>query len=332
MNFLRKGFGLVAGVLLLITGQALQAEENAEKSTIRSEVCSGCHLEQYEFMKSSRHWVVGDERTAVNLTECSTCHGDAEEHVLSAGTKTQEGLAAFSPKLTTMTIPEQNAVCQTCHKNESFVHWSVGSHASEDVGCVGCHRMHEHDKVLSKATQPEVCYTCHTTVRLQSNKPYGHPIREQKMACTDCHGPHGGPGDADMKAFTINETCYTCHAEKRGPFLWEHMPASEDCTLCHSAHGSIHAGMLERRQPHLCQSCHEGIAPGGDEPGFIDGGPRQRHSRLALSYRQPGAVDVGPDPSKPDIGISRLVMGEACMNCHTKVHGTNHPSGAKLMR
>jgi DmsE family decaheme c-type cytochrome len=335
LDFHRKRYGFITGILLLIIGLPLQAEENkeqtTEQATIRAEVCSGCHLEQYEFMKSSRHWVVGDERTAVNLTECSTCHGEVEEHVLSAGTKTEEGLTAFSPKLTTMTVPEQNAVCQTCHKNENFVHWNVGSHAAEDVGCVGCHRMHEHDKVLSKATQPDVCYTCHTTVRLQSNKPYGHPIREQKMACTDCHGPHGGPGDADMKAFTINETCYTCHAEKRGPFLWEHMPASEDCTLCHSAHGSIHAGMLERRQPQLCQSCHEPIA----DPG-VSAGPHARHSRLALSYREPGGVDIGPDPPPGHTGagrgISRFVMGEACMNCHTKVHGTNHPSGAKLMR
>ena len=26
-----------------------------------------------------------------------------------------------------------------------------------------------------------------------------------------------------------NETCYQCHAEKRGPFLWEHQPARDDC-------------------------------------------------------------------------------------------------------
>ena len=32
------------------------------------------------------------------------------------------------------------------------------------------------------------------------------------------------------------------------------------------------------------------------------------------------------------LGISRFVMGESCLNCHTKVHGTNHPAGAKLMR
>ncbi len=36
----------------------------------------------------------------------------------------------------------------------------------------------------------------------------------------------------------MNETCYTCHADKRGPFLWEHQPVNEDCTNCHTPHGS----------------------------------------------------------------------------------------------
>ena len=111
MNFHRKRFALITWILLLIFGQSLPAAEKAEEkaddkteiTTFRAEVCSGCHLEQYEFMKSSRHWIAGDERTPVNLQECSTCHGQLEEHVLSAGGNTEEGMTAFTPKLTTMT-------------------------------------------------------------------------------------------------------------------------------------------------------------------------------------------------------------------------------------
>jgi hypothetical protein len=26
------------------------------------------------------------------------------------------------------------------------------------------------------------------------------------------------------------------------------------------------------------------------------------------------------------------VLGESCMNCHSRVHGSNHPSGLNFMR
>jgi hypothetical protein len=26
------------------------------------------------------------------------------------------------------------------------------------------------------------------------------------------------------------------------------------------------------------------------------------------------------------------VLGQSCMNCHSRVHGSNHPSGLNLMR
>jgi DmsE family decaheme c-type cytochrome len=104
---------------------------------------------------------------------------------------------------------------------------------------------------------------------------------------------------------TVNATCEQCHAEQRGPYLWEHAPVSEDCTLCHSPHGSNHPGMLTRRAPLLCQSCHSqfghpSVAYGPDE--LISGTP------------------------------SRFLLAQSCLNCHSQVHGSNHPSGSKLMR
>ena len=57
---------------------------------------------------------------------------------------------------------------------------------------------------------------------------------------------------------TVNETCYTCHAEKRGPFLWEHSPVVDDCTNCHTPHGSTKPALLKARVPWLCQECHSG--------------------------------------------------------------------------
>jgi hypothetical protein len=29
---------------------------------------------------------------------------------------------------------------------------------------------------------------------------------------------------------------------------------------------------------------------------------------------------------------NRFLLGRSCLNCHSQVHGSNHPSGAKLHR
>ena len=38
------------------------------------------------------------------------------------------------------------------------------------------------------------------------------------MTCATCHNPHGGRSKM-LVAATVNETCYKCHPERRGPFL-----------------------------------------------------------------------------------------------------------------
>ena len=45
------------------------------------------------------------------------------------------------------------------------------------------------------------------------------PLREGKIVCSDCHNPHGTVTEAMLRDDSINDTCYKCHAEKRGPFL-----------------------------------------------------------------------------------------------------------------
>ena len=42
------------------------------------------------------------------------------------------------------------------------------------------------------------------------------------MDCSSCHNPHEGQVPNMLKADVVNELCYQCHAEKRGPFLFEH--------------------------------------------------------------------------------------------------------------
>ena len=125
------------------------------------------------------------------------------------------------------------------------------------------------------------------------------------MTCSDCHNVHDGNNDFLLNADNINDNCYSCHAEKRGPFLWEHAPVTEECTLCHQPHGSNHPAMLTRRPPLLCQQCHSAAG----HPG--------------VAY----TVDEIEDSS-----ANRFLLAKSCTNCHSQVHGTNHPSGASRIR
>ena len=47
----------------------------------------------------------------------------------------------------------------------------------------------------------------------------GHmPLREGKMDCSSCHDPHGSTNVRMLKVGNwVNETCVSCHTEKRGP-------------------------------------------------------------------------------------------------------------------
>ena len=139
----------------------------------------------------------------------------------------------------------RSASCLTCHASHVLprTNWTGSQHETRGVSCTDCHNIHAADqKVMNKATQAEVCFTCHRAQRAADPAPLGPSAREDrdrlaaKMACSDCHNPHGSTGPTLLRKNTVNETCYTCHAEKRGPFLWEHAPVVDE--LHHLPHAA----------------------------------------------------------------------------------------------
>ena len=151
--------------------------------------------------------------------------------------------------------------------------------------------------LLKTATAAETCFSCHAEVRTDINKMSHHPVREGRMDCASCHNTHGSTPGLLIKN-TVSETCYSCHTEKRGPFVWEHAPVRESCATCHAPHGSNNRNLLTGKDAFLCLSCHS-------YGGHIN---LPRYNRVSNPY------------------------GSGCVNCHTSVHGSNHPSGAKLTR
>lgn len=203
-------------------------------------------------------------------------------------------------------VEKQNGMCMDCHTGDVGIGWHSGPHATDEVACSDCHQSHARiDVVTEVATQANVCANCHQLQKNEMLKAFTHPLFEEKMNCTSCHGMHDDLVASELARATLNDTCFQCHAEKRGPFLWEHAPASEDCGLCHAPHGSNHPGMLTQRAPLLCQACHS------------------QAGHPAVAYESDGLATNMP---------SQYLLGQGCMNCHSQVHGSNHPSGSKLMR
>jgi DmsE family decaheme c-type cytochrome len=302
--------GLLLAVSVGVHAQSPdESDAKLEYSRKGADSCIACHedAETLAIFKT-KHAVPTDERSPFGhgQLQCEACHGPGGAHAarVRRGEERPSVIEFGSHEETPVDV--QNGMCVDCHTSDVGFGWHGGPHESNSVACADCHTSHApKDAVLQTSTQPEVCFDCHQSVRGETLKAFSHPFFEGKMGCSDCHSPHGATVDTQLVRQTVNETCYDCHAEKRGPYLWEHAPVTEDCGTCHTPHGSIHPGMLVKRAPLLCQSCHS----------------QAGHPSLPQDER-----------GLPSATPSQYLLGQSCMNCHEQVHGSNHPSGSKLMR
>ena len=290
------------------------------------ETCLECHDETEKHpvlsILATPHAVLGDSRTPLAQQHtCETCHGPSAAHVDEESTPVDVVFGKNAP------AGPQNEKCLSCHQGGLRMGWAGSKHELENVPCAACHTVHaREDRVLAKNIDPMkftregqagVCFQCHLEKRAQiQHRVSSHPIREGKINCSDCHNPHGSMGPTNLARPTLNETCYQCHAEKRGPFLWEHPPVREDCSICHEPHGSNNPTLLKRRMPQLCEECH--MASFHPSTGY--GGP---------VLVNPPAGNPG---ASPQLRGDRRVVASSCLNCHSEIHGSNHPSGARWTR
>ena len=315
-------YAICLSMLLVWTTSNIQAAEqgdvteDATSKTISAppaysakgaDTCLTCHNdEKMLLIFRTPHGQGADANAPFAHRQCESCHGAGGTHagrrMAGAGV---EPVISFGRGADTP-VKTQNAVCMDCHTRDVGLPWTGSMHERNDIACADCHSLHKPvDPVTRMTEQSAVCFACHKKQRADSFKPYSHPVRFGVMTCTSCHNPHHSTADALLKKNTFNELCWSCHADLRGPYLFEHAPASEDCSLCHTAHGSIHPAMLTRRPPLLCQSCHS----------------QAGHPSLSFTPN-----------SLPGNNPSAFVVGRSCMNCHSQIHGSNHPSGSKLMR
>lgn len=294
-------------LLALFFADPLWADQYSE---LGADSCLPCHAAGMPLdatpIFQTQHASRRDAGAPFSGKQCEACHGPSRTHV-EAQQRGQQGLPAVVFGVDSPTpATEQDRVCLGCHQSHGRLAWDNSPHQSADVPCAACHRVHlKSDPMLEAETQQQQCFECHPKRRSDALKASSHPLRFGSMRCSDCHDPHNGEHEFLLQQASVNETCYTCHAEKQGPYLWEHAPASEDCSLCHEPHGSNHTALLKKRPPLLCQQCHAAAG----------------HPSFAL-----GSEDF------EDSARNRFLLGRGCLNCHSQIHGSNHPSGATLHR
>lgn len=291
---------------LLRVPAATQAQEKTEakaeakteaKTYVGSEVCQACHEEVFKnFQKNPHRSVETGSRAEWKGNACESCHGPGSKHAEAA-----EAAEIRNPAK--LPAAQSEAVCLACHSNKPPRVQS--SHAKNEVACVTCHTMHKSQEELVRRAPAAVnqqCAGCHTSVSAQFRKPYHHRLPENAMSCVDCHNPHGSfLATSQRTVFASEPACVQCHADKRGPFVFEHAPVRlEGCAGCHQPHGSSNPRMLARPQVRtLCLECH---------------------ANIGVTTAQPTTTLGGIPPAFHDLRSPRY---QNCTICHVKIHGSN---------
>jgi DmsE family decaheme c-type cytochrome len=268
-----------------------------------SDTCTTCHTEEGDRLKGTPHNQAKNPRSPAAGHGCESCHGPGQAHV-------DDDAKGHIRKFALLKPGEISQTCLTCHNRGGHAAWEGSAHDRRDLSCTTCHSVHSSKSFahqLVKTTETALCATCHRLQVAKTERAVAHmPVREGKMACTSCHNPHGSI--SNVKALKVGnsvaESCISCHTEMRGPMLWEHAPVRENCATCHDPHGSSNDRMLAVRMPMLCQRCH-------------------------VATRHPASIY---DKDEITVNKSNRMFGRSCVNCHSNVHGSNHPSGQFFMR
>jgi DmsE family decaheme c-type cytochrome len=276
------------------------ASQPAAEEYVGDDTCAVCHDTQHQTYADTPHGRGADPRSPTGQRGCESCHGAGARHV--------EDPENVSPPVTfDASDPDAaSTACTACHNRGEHALWDGSQHESRGVSCVSCHGVHtfkSETMQLQAANQTALCASCHRDKVSKLDRSGHMPVREGKMECTSCHNVHGATNVRLLRAGdSIAEACTSCHADKRGPYLWEHAPSRDGCVTCHDPHGSSNERMLVARPPILCQRCH-------------------------VATRHPSTIY-----DEALVATSARVFARSCVTCHSSIHGSNHPSGQRFTR
>jgi DmsE family decaheme c-type cytochrome len=326
MSLFRKGiFFLAASALILAGCESLKSSRaiipikeyekmiagRIDANYVGTRTClSSCHYHdnlKRDFDASTMGLQLSS-KSGMPIVDCESCHGPGSlaiegltpEKVEMEAKEGRRTACDYKTLIDLKNLPAQanSLICLKCHTaNATFnLHnWNAGAHSISDVSCSDCHKVHiGPDLKVKPRDTGEMCEKCHQETKAEFALPSHHPLPEKRIFCTDCHDPHGTVSEDMLRKATLKETCTQCHAEKEGPFVFEHADLAENCATCHSPHGSINNNLLVIQQPFLCLQCHSGHRTSSD--------PNQLERKGAYYTR--------------------------CTDCHSQIHGSDLPSAS----
>lgn len=256
-----------------------------------SDTCKTCHEDIFKNFEATPHWKTTLKHRGMEAQGCEACHGPGKAHVEGGGDKSKIFTFAGADPA------EASKRCLSCHEyGEEHANFDRSEHNVNSVNCIACHSPHhaKEPQFLLVQKQPGLCFSCHTETKQDFSRPFRHRVEQGLVQCSDCHNQHGGFLTKQLRSTAAqDQVCFKCHADKAGPFTFEHEPVkTEGCIACHTPHGSTNPRLLKRAQVNLlCLECHTLTQDSGTPaiPSFHN--QSQKYS--------------------------------ACTLCHTTIHGSN---------
>jgi len=186
-----------------------QAQPGQPSGYVGSDTCLACHSDKADSLKGTPHAQAKNPRTPEATHGCESCHGPGQAHV-------DDDAKGHIRKFGQIAPAEINETCLACHNRGEHAGWEGSTHDRRKLSCSTCHSVHSPKsptRQLVKATETEVCVTCHRLQVAKTERAVAHmPVREGKLSCSSCHNPHGSISNVKQLRVgsSINETCMSC--------------------------------------------------------------------------------------------------------------------------
>ena len=234
-----KGFFCVA-LLLLSTGALAQSADDIRDGKI----CANCHADAVQIW-GGKHGTRADSRTP----SLHRCHGEGSDvHMKKPASRRQAG-RHFLEELEDRLRNPQPGLPELPPGLASASHWEGSTHASArrrlqlvppdpHAARPRARQGRRSPRSASPATRSSARRSTARRATRSSRARWRAPTATTRTARV---------GPKQLVRDSVNDTCYTCHMEKRGPFVHTHQPVQEDCAICHNPHGTVHENLLKVR-------------------------------------------------------------------------------------
>ena len=261
VSFARRSEASIGNSNLLIA-------QPQDSGYVGSEACKDCHEDQFKAFSHTTHSRLSASSSwKGKVTGCESCHGPGKAHL-------EEGDPKKIISFKTKSSKETSETCLGCHAGkEEHNNFRRGEHWRNDVGCTDCHTSHSATRraeVIPGQThfypkqQDEIaiCWPRTCCAEVSRNSASVVTARQRPSLAgrfiTRCWKDRSNAVIVTIHTAALNSSrrafrqarmpgCLKCHADKQGPFVFEHAPLKiEGCSSCHTPHGSANAKLLTR--------------------------------------------------------------------------------------